>query len=143
MADPDAAPCVFPDVTGRKVLFLGLGGGCDIITAYALARIVGGDTANIVYGNTKTGDVGRVDALTENIFRVSGPLVDASRCEELIEPVVVTQRTHAVPFGELVQLVIAARHQCRQLDLVELRDRREHRRLREVPHPDHRHSQSR
>jgi hypothetical protein len=28
---------VFPDVFGRKVLVLGLGGGCDAITAYAVA----------------------------------------------------------------------------------------------------------
>jgi hypothetical protein len=33
MADPTAVPFVFPDVAGRKVLVLGLRGGCDIITA--------------------------------------------------------------------------------------------------------------
>ena len=40
----------FPEVTGKRVLALGLGGGADAVTAYALACVLGADVA---YGNTK------------------------------------------------------------------------------------------
>ena len=50
----DFHPFVFPDVTGRKVLFLGLGGGSDIILAYALARtFCPAGARSLIYGNTK------------------------------------------------------------------------------------------
>jgi hypothetical protein len=80
MTDPSAVPFVFPDISGRKVLILGLGGGCDIITAFALAKLLDrGQSESVVYANTKTGDVGSVEHITAHILRVSGPVIE-SRC---------------------------------------------------------------
>src|SRR5262249_428429 len=80
MADLGAVPFVFPDVAGQKVLVLGLGGGCDIITAFAFSRLLdGAGSRGIVYGNTKTADVGSVEHVTEHILRVTGPLIEAGR----------------------------------------------------------------
>jgi hypothetical protein len=80
MVDPSAAPFVFPNLTGQKVLILGLGGGCDIITAYALSRFLDhGQSREVVYANTKTGDVGSVEHVTAHILRVSGPVIEAGR----------------------------------------------------------------
>ncbi|HYT91662.1 MAG TPA: DUF1152 domain-containing protein [Gemmataceae bacterium] len=67
---------VFPEVTGQKVLVLGLGGGCDIITAYAVSRLL--DVAHakgVIYGNTKKEDDGHLERVTEHIRRFSGPAV--------------------------------------------------------------------
>jgi hypothetical protein len=75
----DSVPFVFPDVTGSKVLCLGLGGGCDAITAYAFSRLLRGDRAGVFYGNTKTADVGAVEPISEHVLRVSGPLLDPTR----------------------------------------------------------------
>jgi hypothetical protein len=43
----------FPNVTGLKVLALGLGGGSDIVSAYAVGTMLHG-ARETVYGNTKT-----------------------------------------------------------------------------------------
>jgi hypothetical protein len=75
----DAVPFVFPDVTEIKVLCLGLGGGCDAITAYAFSRLFADVAEDVVYGNTKTADVGAVEPVTEHVLRVSGPLLDTTR----------------------------------------------------------------
>jgi hypothetical protein len=78
VAELSDVPFVFPDLTGRKVFLLGLGGGCDIITAFALShRFEGG--AGIIYGNTKTADVGAVEPVTAHVLRTTGPVLDASR----------------------------------------------------------------
>jgi len=80
VTDLESVPFVFPDVAGRKVLVLGLGGGCDIITAFAFSRLLNGETAkDIVYANTKVGDVGRVEPVTAHILRVAGPLIESDR----------------------------------------------------------------
>jgi len=76
----ESVPFVFPDVAGRKVLVLGLGGGCDIITAFAFSRLLKGEAAqDIVYANTKVGEVGRVEPVTAHILRVAGPLIESDR----------------------------------------------------------------
>jgi hypothetical protein len=69
----DAKAFVFPDFTGQKALVLGLGGGCDIITAFALSTLLGG---RVVYANTKVDNVGPVEKITAHIVRVSGPQLD-------------------------------------------------------------------
>lgn len=72
-------PFVFPDVADRKTLILGLGGGCDIITAFALSRLLGDPASRVVYANTKTGDVGAVEPVRPHILRVTGPLIEMGR----------------------------------------------------------------
>jgi hypothetical protein len=80
MADLSAAPFVFPDIAGRKVLILGLGGGCDIITAYAISTLLdSGLSQRVVYANTKTGDVGSVKPITAHVLQVSGPMIETDR----------------------------------------------------------------
>jgi hypothetical protein len=79
MPDLHAVPFAFPDVAGRRILFLGLGGGCDAITAFALAELFGRGAGSAVYANTKTADVGAVEPLTPHIVRVTGPQLDTGR----------------------------------------------------------------
>jgi hypothetical protein len=82
MTDFEAIPFVFPDITGRKVLVLGLGGGCDIITAFAISRLLeGGPSEGVFYGNTKTGNMGPGEPVTAHILRLSGPQLDPARHE--------------------------------------------------------------
>jgi hypothetical protein len=69
-----AIPFVFPDVANHDVLVLGLGGGCDIITAFAVSRLLDPAAARIVYGNTKKGNVGPVRTITPHIVRVDSEL---------------------------------------------------------------------
>jgi hypothetical protein len=80
MEDFTATRFDFPDVTGRRVLVLGLGGGCDVITAFAVSRLLDFEQATaVIYANTKTAGVGRADAVTEHIRRVPGPRREPSR----------------------------------------------------------------
>src|SRR5262245_59237780 len=73
-------PFVFPDVAGKKILLLGLGGGSDVITAFALSGLFDpAGAATIVYGNTKTSDLSSVEPITQHVFRVSGPVFDPAR----------------------------------------------------------------
>ena len=78
MSELTAVPFAFPD-SGRKLLLLGLGGGCDAITAFALSGLFGRGADSVVYANTKTADVGAVEPITEHLLRVSGPLLDPGR----------------------------------------------------------------
>lgn len=79
MVDSAAIPFHFPDVAGRKALVLGLGGGCDVITAYAFSRLLpGGELADVFYGNTKTADAGATLPVTPHVLRVSGPMVESA-----------------------------------------------------------------
>ena len=55
---------------------LGLGGGCDIITAYAVSTLLDGTSARIIYGNTKTGKVGPVEEVTPHVVRVASPVAE-------------------------------------------------------------------
>ncbi|MHA1371318.1 MAG: hypothetical protein ACTSRA_16570 [Promethearchaeota archaeon] len=44
----------FPEIAGKKVLILGIGGGCDVISAYSLQFLFNdAEKAEILYGNTK------------------------------------------------------------------------------------------
>jgi hypothetical protein len=72
-------PFAFPAVAGKSVFVLGLGGGCDIITAYALSTLLDGATARVVYGNTKVGGVGPVEEVTPHVVRVASPLPEPGR----------------------------------------------------------------
>ena len=73
-------PFAFPNRNGQKVLVLGLGGGCDILTAYAISTLLDdGRTSGIVYANTKLGNVGPIEAITPHIVRVSGPVPEPGR----------------------------------------------------------------
>jgi hypothetical protein len=83
MADFTATPFVFPGVADQRVLVLGLGGGCDVITAFAVSRLLDFEKARaVIYANTKTSGVGRADAVTEHIRRVPGPQREPSRRKE-------------------------------------------------------------
>jgi hypothetical protein len=73
MTPLDEKPFVFPAFVGQKVLALGLGGGCDIIAAFALSSLLDG---RVIYANTKVGNVGPVEKITAHIVRVSGPQLD-------------------------------------------------------------------
>ena len=81
MAELTAVPFAFPDVAGRKVLLLGLGGGSDAITAFALSGLFGTGAASVVYANTKNGNVGPSQPISAHIVRVSGPVPEAGRRE--------------------------------------------------------------
>jgi hypothetical protein len=74
----------FPDVAGQKVLVLGLGGGCDIITAYAVSRLLDFEKATaVIYANTKQAGVTRTGTdVTEHIRRVAGPQLEVARRKE-------------------------------------------------------------
>jgi hypothetical protein len=69
----EAVPFTFPPLAGRSVFVLGLGGGCDVITALAVSTMLDGSAARVVYGNTKTDDIGPVERLTPHIGRVDSP----------------------------------------------------------------------
>lgn len=67
-----AVPFTFPEVAGRSVFALGLGGGCDVITARAVSELLDRAAARVVYGNTKVGDVGPVEPITAHVVKVAG-----------------------------------------------------------------------
>jgi hypothetical protein len=69
------APFAFPTLEGRNVLVLGLGGGSDIISAYAVSRLLPAPRpARLIYANTKTKDDGTLEMITPHIGRVApGP----------------------------------------------------------------------
>jgi hypothetical protein len=82
MTEFEATPFVFPEIAGRKVLVLGLGGGCDIVTAFAVSRLLpGGPSEGVFYGNTKQGNMGAVEPVTAHVVRLSGPQLDPARHE--------------------------------------------------------------
>lgn len=64
----------FPDLAGKRVLVVGLGGGCDIISAYALAqmlrRLKATAPAEIVYANTKRDADEALQPIAPNVYRV-------------------------------------------------------------------------
>jgi hypothetical protein len=69
------APFTFPSVEGRNVLVLGLGGGSDIITAYAVSLLLPSPRpTRLIYANTKNKDDGTLEMFTPHIGRVApGP----------------------------------------------------------------------
>lgn len=65
-------PFSFPSIEEQKVLVLGLGGGCDIISAYAVAQLLPkGRSRGIIYANTKKKNDGSLDMITAHIGRLS------------------------------------------------------------------------
>lgn len=74
-----AVPFGFPVVAGKSVFVLGLGGGCDVITAYAVSALLDSSAARVVYGNTKTGNVGPVAEVTPHVVRVASPAPEPGR----------------------------------------------------------------
>jgi hypothetical protein len=46
-------PFVWPDLTGRSLLLLGLGGGADILTVAALRQLIPGTPRRVLLANTK------------------------------------------------------------------------------------------
>jgi hypothetical protein len=70
---------VFPDLTDQRVLVLGLGGGCDVILAYAVARrLLPGGARSVIYANTKKEDEANLEPVTQHIRRLVGPVVSPS-----------------------------------------------------------------
>jgi hypothetical protein len=76
MRDPTQLRFILPDFIQKKVLLLGLGGGCDIITAFALCELWKESLTEVIYANTKTGNVGPVEPVTPHVLRVTGPLLE-------------------------------------------------------------------
>jgi hypothetical protein len=68
----EALSFTFPPLTGKSAFVLGLGGGCDVITTYAVSTLLGASAGRVCYGNTKVGPVGPVETLTPHIVRVTG-----------------------------------------------------------------------
>jgi hypothetical protein len=70
-ADLISKPFVFPDFCGKRVLVLGVGGGCDIISAFAVAEILKpGGPAKLIYANTKTRVWENLQRVSRHILRV-------------------------------------------------------------------------
>lgn len=65
---------VFPDLGGQRVLIVGLGGGSDIISAYALAQMLrrfsSSAPAETVYANTKRHADKVLELLAPQVYRV-------------------------------------------------------------------------
>jgi hypothetical protein len=77
MEDLFEHPFHFPEVAGRRVLVLGLGGGCDVISASTLARLLPAGAAAVVYGNTKKTVDRRLEAVTAHVYRFPADLPPA------------------------------------------------------------------
>ena len=61
----ETTPYEFPKLLGRNFLVVGLGGRCDIVSAYALAEMIkSADPEKIVYGNTKCPSSERLNVVT-------------------------------------------------------------------------------
>jgi len=68
-----SVPFQFPKVEGKRVLVAGVGGGCDIITAYALAgQLRAGRPQALVYANTKRSIHHGLTHLTKHIYCIPG-----------------------------------------------------------------------
>jgi hypothetical protein len=77
---PDASSFTFPPVVGQKVFVLGLGGGCDIITAYAISTLLNEQAREIIYANTKTTrSVGPTKPVTPHTVRVASHMPEPGR----------------------------------------------------------------
>jgi hypothetical protein len=71
--DPQFHPFDFTVDTGRSTLVIGIGGGCDIITACALARSIffrRNDGGMVVYANTKRSAPRTLTEISRHVFRV-------------------------------------------------------------------------
>lgn len=68
-----------PNVTDQKILIIGLGGGCDILSAYAMAQMFPPSEARLlVYGNTKHHDEPDLETVGAWIRQVPGEAISPS-----------------------------------------------------------------
>jgi hypothetical protein len=80
-----ATRCTLAGLPGRKVLIVGVGGGCDIISAYAVSRLLPEALAWVAaYGNTKKRQDNAIEPISAHVFR----LTDA------VTPITAGRRTH-------------------------------------------------
>lgn len=60
-----------PDLHGERVLIIGIGGGSDIISAYAVARLLEKrNPAALIYANTKHGIDRGLERISKHIYRL-------------------------------------------------------------------------
>ncbi len=70
----------FPNLAGRRILVVGTGGGCDIISAYALAQSLRPhQPALLIYANTKRHVELTLEAVTPHVFRVPPQRIELDR----------------------------------------------------------------
>jgi hypothetical protein len=70
-------PFKYPDLKGKNVLILGLGGGCDIFSAYVVKKhIEDMGTKKIIYGNSHTKVHDDMKKLSPLIGRVGDTIID-------------------------------------------------------------------
>lgn len=60
----------FTTVPGRRLLVLGIGGGADIVSAYAVAQLLPAPERVVLYGNTKKRDDGWLVPLSPHVHRL-------------------------------------------------------------------------
>ena len=71
LSDVFSAEFSFPDLTGKSVLVVGVGGGCDIISAYGIAQTLKQHGAQkTVYANTKRRVEPSLESISDHVFRV-------------------------------------------------------------------------
>jgi hypothetical protein len=76
MDDWFATRCDFATLAGRKILVLGLGGGCDAISAHAVWRLLPEPVRReSAYGNTKKRQEKDLEPISPHVFRPCGPPV--------------------------------------------------------------------
>ncbi len=69
----------WPNVEGKRVLCVGLGGGSDVITAYAVSTLLNpGPRGQMAYGNTKGRAERDLIQIARQIYRVQGEPVPPS-----------------------------------------------------------------
>ena len=69
--DPLHKPYTIPDIRGKRVLVVGVGGGCDIISAFALAQLLNdGQPAKLVYANTKSRVLEPLEHLSAHVLKL-------------------------------------------------------------------------
>jgi hypothetical protein len=91
--------CSLPNVKGRRVLVAGVGGGCDIISAYAVAQTLKGQKpALLIYANTKRGVDNTLEQIAPNVSRVPKQVVELT--SELAQEYGKTWIDQSVPRGD-------------------------------------------
>ncbi len=69
--DPFSQRYELPDLRGQRVLVVGIGGGSDIISAYAVAQLLAAKNPQaLVWGNTKRGIDRGLKRISRHIYRV-------------------------------------------------------------------------
>lgn len=74
-----ASPFTLPPIDNRNVLVVGVGGGCDIISAYAIAKLLAPQNrGTLIYANTKRSVGSNLENLAPNVFRVAPGVTNAT-----------------------------------------------------------------